>query len=559
MRSSIDRPRTGVVRPSPQTGLRQTTDGPTRHYPGSVPETMPWRQGESMLDAVRRWDPSRDDDFLLPDEPPRDPSQIRWSAGSLEGTMARHGLDLGLDAEAGGVRARVRRLFSRRRDVPAEIVSRLQRLVEHRGAEERLALYRVLQAEDVLSTVDAVVERRVGDRELVVAIAPHARWLVTEARHRGPLKFGIALLGVCGEPSDAGLVEQLAGHDEFTLYCAVALQHLVADPADALWEVAKRAEGWGKIEVVERLVPLAGDRPDIKRWLLTDGCRNAVMDEYLAYPCAIGGDLADALDGDVDDALLDGACTIVSALCRGGPAQDLDDYAAGPRVVERLLDLLGDRCETLERLDAVADILQWLEDEETDAPDDIDALVERCRSIIGQPQWPERLQEAFEHGERRDEWIAWRVAQLVDLDLWEAGFAKLQREPLDDGLVFKLMYGAGRARRQRVVEWAEQHLPVERIATGPADHLFPAEHREIDGSLTFIVQEMRNGELFSERLVASALLAPVVSTRNQALNAVEAQPRENWGSAVEAAIDRLAREDPNEDVRARASGLARPR
>ena len=25
----------------------------------------------------------------------------------------------------------------------------------------------------------------------------------------------------------------------------------------------------------------------------------------------------------------------------------------------------------------------------------------------------------------------------VGLDLWEAGFAKLKREPLDDGLVFK--------------------------------------------------------------------------------------------------------------------------
>ena len=60
------------------------------------------------------------------------------------------------------------------------------------------------------------------------------------------------------------------------------------------------------------------------------------------------------------------------------------------------------------------------------------------------------------------------------------------------------------------MEWAEQHLPVEKIGTGPAEHLFPAEHGELDRALTFIVQEMRDGELFSERLVASAHLAPVV-------------------------------------------------
>ena len=143
----------------------------------------------------------------------------------------------------------------------------------------------------------------------------------------------------------------------------------------------------------------------------------------------------------------------------------------------------------------------------------------------------------------------------MGLDLWEAGFAKLKREPLDDGLVFKLMHGSDPARQERIVAWAEQHLPVEKIATGPAEHLFPDEHREIDGSLTFIIQEMRGGEFFSERLVAPALLAPVISTRNQALNAVEAQPREHWGTSVEAALDRLTREDPSDDVRARAVGL----
>jgi len=496
--------------------------------------------------------------------------------------MTRH--DLGFVEEAsrgGGVRARVRRLIGGRRDVPTEIVSCLKRLVRHPGDEERLALYRVLQNEEVLSNVDAVLERLVGDRDLLAAVAPHARWLVNEARDRGPLKFGIALLGVSGEPGDIGLVQELAGHDEFTLYCSVALQHLVADPTDALWEVARRAEGWGRIEAVERLVPLAGERPDIKRWLLTDGCENAVMNEYLAYACATAGGLADALDGEVDDALFDGACTIVSALCMGGPAEDLDDYAEGPRVVERLLDQHRDRFQTLERLETVADMLQWLEHEDSDMPPEVDAqeyareraerrarhrehgwtdqlktdLIERCQSILQQPHWPERLQEAFEHGGHRGEWIAWRVGPLVGLDLWEAGFAKLERGPLDDGLVFKLMHGADRARRERVVGWAEQHLPLEKIATGPAEHLFPAEHREIDGSVTFIVQEMRNGEIFSERLVASALLAPVISTRNQALNAIEAQPRENWGPSVLGALDRLTREDPRDDVRARVVGL----
>jgi hypothetical protein len=106
-----------------------------------------------------------------------------------------------------------------------------------------------------------------------------------------------------------------------------------------------------------------------------------------------------------------------------------------------------------------------------------------------------------------------------------------------------------------VVEWAEENLPVDTLASGPDRHLFPAQHRELDGSLTYIVQEMREGDLYSERLVAAGLLAPVISTRNQALNALEAQPRERWGAKVELAVERLRREEPDDQVRERVLTL----
>ena len=83
---------------------------------------------------------------------------------------------------------------------------------------------------------------------------------------------------MCGEGEDIELVKPFAARDEFTLYCSVAFKNLVKDPVDALWETAKAARGWGKIQAVERLAPLAKDRPDVKRWLLVDGCENAVME-----------------------------------------------------------------------------------------------------------------------------------------------------------------------------------------------------------------------------------------------------------------------------------------
>jgi hypothetical protein len=505
-------------------------------------EERPWREGRSILAVIREAD--RPGEAELPDEPPADPTQIRWSPGSLDGVMARH---FGGGEPVGGIAGRVRRLIGRRRDPAAEIASRVERLVRNPGDEERLALYRSAQDEDVLAHVDAVLERLVADPELLAAAEPHARWLAREARHRGPLKLGIAMLGVCGGAEDVVTLQTLAAHDEFTLYCAVALSNLLPDPVAALWDVARSADGWGKVETVERLAPQVGDRPEIKRWLLTDGCRNSVMNEYLAYTCATHGGLADALRGEVDDALLDGACTIVSALCEGGPAEDLDDYEDGPEVVRRLLDLLRDRCTTLDRLDTVIDVKLRLEDDAE--------VVAGCDSILAADHWPGLVRAAFERDDG-DRWTAWRAAPHVGVDLWEAGFEQLAQGPLDGGLVFQLVHVRDAERRRRVVEWAERELPVETLATGPGLHLFAAEHHELDGAVTFVVQEMRDGELYSERLVAAALLSPVIGTRNQGLNALEAQPRERWGEQAEQALARLLREEPHDDVRERVAALA---
>lgn len=549
-----------------------------RDYGDVVPRHLPWEDGQSILELIRDWEGSGHAELVLPDEPAPDPTQIRWSAGSLGGVATRHP-PLGEEASP-DVASRIGRLAGKR-NVPAEIVARLKRLVRDPADEERLALYWIAQNEEVLTHVNAVLELLVADRDLLEAAGPHARWLVREARHRDPLKLGIALLGVCGEPEDAETLKTLARHDEFTLYCSVSLTNILPGPVDALWEVAKSVEGWGKIEAVERLAARTGHRPEVRRWLLTDGCENSVMNEYLGYACATAGGLAEALAGEVDDELLDGACTITSALCTGGPAEDLDDYAEGPIACKRLLEHLEERCSTLERLATVIDLVLWLErdgtkEEPTRGEEDVAGvrqnqvrlrehgwsdelrrkLRERCRTILAQPRWPEQIRRAFESGEHPDDWIAWRAARHVGVDLWEAGFRKLQSGPLDDWLVYKLIHVRDIERQKRVITWAEEHLPLDRVASGPELHLFPAaEISDIDSSLISIVQEMREGELYSEPLVAAALRAPVIPTRNMGLNALESRPRERWGRAVEEALDSLREEEPDPRVRERVFGL----
>lgn len=490
-------------------------------------EPLPWREGPSILAVISAAE--RPGDAELPDERPAEPFQFPQS--------------LRFGDERPGPIERVRGFVGGRRTA-AGIVARLAALVRNPGDEQRLALYRSAQDEEVLDHVDAVLERLVRDTQLLAAAEPHARWLVREARHRGPLKLGIAILGLSGGAEDVATLKTLAAHHEFTVFCCVGLQNLLPDPADALWDVARSVDGGGKIEAVERLAPLAADRADIKRWLLTDG----VEDACGGYTCATAGGLADALRGDVDDELLDGACVVVDALCAEGADEDMYDYEDGPAVVRRLLDLLEDRCTTVLRLDAVLTIRAWFHED--------DEIGERCAAIVAREPWAERLREAYEHGDPRSRALAWDDAPHVGVDLWDAGFARLEREPLDEYLVGQLAWGADGERLRRVIEWAEPNLPVAPRATGPAPYMIPAQAGGLDGALMAIVEAMGEGEHYSEPLVAAALLSPVAMTRDLALDALAAQPRSRWGERAEQALERLLRQDSGDEVRERVAVLA---
>ncbi|WP_146603884.1 helix-turn-helix domain-containing protein [Micromonospora deserti] len=119
--------------------------------------------------------------------------------------------------------------------------------------------------------------------------------------------------------------------EDLTLYAVVALRRSQPDRVDAVFDLARRVDGWDRIHAVNRLAD-TGD-PQIKAWLLREGFRNTILDEYLAHTAATTGDLAGTLAQDtIDEALLEAYCSsrrsvepTRSAGCRTGPT------VGGPR------------------------------------------------------------------------------------------------------------------------------------------------------------------------------------------------------------------------------------
>ena len=194
---------------------------------------------------------------------------LRFAAGAMDGVLGHHGAETD-------------------NPVAGAVFRSLVALAEHATSKRAATLYSQLVERSTLEYVDVLLPRLLQEpdvqRERVHAIA---RWLATAAADREPVKFAIALLGVLSPGEDSELLMTLGRHEEFTLFSAVALGQSDPSPDCALWELGQHVTGWGRIHVVERL--RATQNEQIKAWLLRDGCRNDIMDEYTALICAKTG------------------------------------------------------------------------------------------------------------------------------------------------------------------------------------------------------------------------------------------------------------------------------
>ena len=230
----------------------------------------------------------------------------------------------------------------------------LQTLVTRKPATADLdRLHDLLAGQSALSIADCLTTA-VHEHNLPTGrVHAIGRWLAEHGTRRHAVAAGLVVIGATGGDRDLDLLLLLGSLEDLTLYAAVALRRSHSDPDRAIFELAKRVDGWGRIHAVERLRGTCD--PEIRAWLLRDGFRNAVMNDYLAHLAATTGDLHGALTApDVDDPLLDGAGDILDALCAvGGPAKDITHYPHGPATIDQYLTLVGQRPPTLDRVASV--------------------------------------------------------------------------------------------------------------------------------------------------------------------------------------------------------------
>lgn len=483
----------------------------------------------------------------LPDERPiSDDSRLRWAPGAEDGVLSHH------MAEADAA------------EILDQEIRALQAVLEWPSRERLAALYNLLLKHPTLSTVDPLLERLVGDassgRLREERLKRLAVWLVKNAPDREPVKMGLAWLGLFRDPSLRPIFFTVGRHDEFTLFAAVALGNYSGDVHRNLWELARHAQGWGRVHIVERLRGTTD--PEIRSWLLREGYRNHVMYEYTAHVAATTGGLLEALTaGTPDRELRVGAGEILAALIagQGGPAEGIEEYEDGAAATRRYVEHLeAGHGEELSHVLAVDAIQGFLTDEDADwslrerlgwSRELRDQLLRQCEAILSRSSWSEAVRDDLESGDETAHWQASEAARVLGIDAWPAHLAAIEGGSLSFIDWARATDIGDRGRMEQVVAVAMETFDLGQLGSGPAESLGLGPNHALYSAHEQVVRGVGRFPGLGWALVRAGLRSPVVRNRHAAVGTLEAWGKDAWPPDAVDALERAIAEEPRDDVR----------
>ena len=474
---------------------------------------------------------------------------LGWAEGALDGVFGHH---MGVKKPD---------------ELVSEILQALTELLRHSDNTNLKKLYDAVVAHQMIGTADGLLAQIQGqsadyDHRKLAALA---RYFATRSGHQEAVKLGIVLLGVAGTREDTTILMRLGAHDEFSLFAAVALGRTAANPEQCLWELAQQVQGWGRIQIVERLAHT--NAPQIRAWLLREGFRNSIMNEYLACTCARAGKLHEALGASIiDRELLDGAAEIIQALITGGPAEGIDDYEHASEAVEAYVNhVWSSRRLELKHFLAVDNILLYLDDPKRAA-----ARLQRgwteeregqtrvmCKDVLGWEAWRNQVRQGLASNDETIFYDANQVARRMGVSTWDIHFAKVRAAPIASSSWYELLQQTQEDKIDEVLRFAESALPLVQIATGPAEELGVGPGFEPHRALGWLLQDLNRFPGRGWVLIRTGLRSPVVNNRHMAVRALSVWPEQTWSPDAINVVREARDIEPNAKTKQKLDELLR--
>ena len=346
------------------------------------------------------------------------------------------------------------------------------------------------------------------------------------------------------------------------MYAAIAFANSRENPDPDIFQMAKRVEGWGRIHCVERLSKTTD--PEIKNWILRDGFRNRVMNEYLAYIGATTGGLLDALkQPNPDRELLTAAGEIFSALFSGGPAETLDDYDQAPTALRLWLEHMATKAELVSDLLAISAANWFLKHEHSRwekrfergwTSQDRSELQTISAELLERPEWRAIIDQDL----ASDDWLKFHQATFaargLGYDIFDVLIRKLESKPVD-GPWYQAWLLADDSRAPLLAELAERLLDLDTIATGATDVTGIGPGFEKHEALRWTLQGLKDYPGVGSKLVTTGMQSPSNMDRRAAIRVLSKWGQESWAPEHQTLLTTISEQDPADKVRAAAVKL----
>jgi hypothetical protein len=377
----------------------------------------------------------------------------------------------------------------------------------------RKATYEKIISDNIASYSHEFIEQFLEAQFDESLVQQEAIWLLEHAAHREVVKFAIIVLGCTNCEKYKSLLFTLGMHEEFTSYVIFALKNGTIEANKQIWLLAQVVHGWGKIVAVDQL---EARTPEIKQWLLIKGCKNIILNEYLAYTCATNGELDVALyEETISKELYDGAGIIIVALINESTPQGIEDYPYASAVLSRFIHHAHLHCKTIEDFYPIMKISEFLQADQDVWEErfndswkqhEYTSIQQAIQPLINDPKWPQLVMDVLQ---KDFNFRAIEIARFYQLDVTQNLFDMLEQNPTNSELYLAVMHTNNRQYIEDLCTFAETHLSLSSLSD------------EEEVCLQYILQELYEHEGVGLALIQAALSSDKGHLQYNALSILE--------------------------------------
>lgn len=369
-----------------------------------------------------------------------------------------------------------------------------------------------------------------------------AKDLAFNTGNRNSVKMGMAILGLCNNKQVIDGLKILGLHDEFTLYATIAISNILDDSVIELWDLAKKVDGWGRIQLVERLTAMKLT-DEVRDWLVLDGYKNSIMLEYLAFPCAVEGRLDEKLEAEkIDLPLFNAAADILVALINAEASKGIMDYLSAVDAVKDFVRHAKQHANDVSAFVALITVKEFLERLHADMgkvegssweENSISDCLIDINEIVGRGGWDVLVAEALTSEDNLVYGYAKQAAEVLGMDIWNSAWRRLPGRIHEVAAWYDVAHYAREEHVDNILEFVMKNRRLDFDETDRTDiSIFDRGYEEyyyLDAIIPFLARCPGKGR----GLILVGVKSPVVRYRISAIRSLAEWPRELWGEEIE--------------------------